>query len=121
MNPQLLIKVPTLSVLFGIKLVFPAIASFCKENGIKGLYPYTDQTMLHDSTFHARQFNPLAGINEDPVTGVAGAALAGSYGKDCIIEQGHCMNAFGRMFIRIDLSIQVSGHAVKADTRYVEL
>lgn len=54
--------------------------------------------MDEDSDFHTRQFNPLAGINEDPITGVAAGAL-GCYivkhrlseKKTFVVEQGYAI------------------------------
>lgn len=55
--------------------------------------------------FLARQFNPKAGVNEDPVTGVAAGAL-GAYCfqllKDrdpFVVEQGHCLGKIGRIYV----------------------
>lgn len=110
--PKLLIKLSNLKTLFKLQPKFQEISHFCQATGIRGFYPYTQETLLPDSTFHARQFNPWAGIDEDPITGVAGAALGAWYGKNCIIEQGHCMGAFGRMFVEVDESIRVGGQAV---------
>ncbi|MER2606479.1 MAG: PhzF family phenazine biosynthesis protein [Siculibacillus sp.] len=41
------------------------------------VYVYCRETMLHDSTFHARMFDVGFGIVEDPATGSAAAAFAG--------------------------------------------
>lgn len=119
--PKLLIKLPTLNSLLSLQPNFSEIAQFCKKTGIKGFYPFTQETLLLDSTFHARQFNPLAGIDEDPVTGVAGAALGARYGKNCIIEQGYSMNAFGRMFIEVADTIKIGGHAVNFKKISIEI
>lgn len=84
--PKLLINLSNLKTLFKLEPKFTQISAFCEETGIRGFYPFTPETLFADSTFHARQFNPWAGINEDPITGVAGAALGAWFGRDCIIE-----------------------------------
>lgn len=119
--PKLLIKVSNLNTLFELQPKFQEISHFCKTTGIRGFYPFTQETLLPDSTFHARQFNPLAGIDEDPITGIAGAALGAWYGKNCIIEQGSCMNAFGRMYIEVNETIRVGGHAVTSADICIEI
>lgn len=119
--PKLLIKLSRLDTLLKLQPKFTEISDFCQRTGIRGLYPYTQETLLTDSTFHARQFNPWAGINEDPITGVAGAALGAWYGKNCIIEQGHSMNAFGKMFIEVADTIKVGGQAVNAKNIFIEI
>lgn len=42
------------------------------------VYIYCRATEEHDSDFHARMFGPIMGIDEDPATGAAAAALAGA-------------------------------------------
>lgn len=119
--PKLLIGLSNLNTLFKLRPKFQEISHFCQTTGIRGFYPFTQETLLEDSTFHARQFNPLAGIDEDPITGVAGAALGAWYGKSCIIEQGYCMNAFGRMFVQVDDIIKVGGHAATFADMCIEI
>ncbi|CAN5124164.1 PhzF family phenazine biosynthesis protein [soil metagenome] len=119
--PKLLIGLPTLNSLFNLQPNFLEIAEFCQKTGIRGFYPFTQETLLSDSTFHARQFNPWAGISEDPITGVAGAALGAWFGKNCIIEQGHCMNAFGRMFVEVADTVKVGGQAVNFKNISIEI
>ena len=84
--PKLLIKLSNLNTLFKLQPKFTEISAFCEKTGIRGFYPFTQETLFSDSSFHARQFNPWSGINEDPITGVAGAALGAWFGKDCIIN-----------------------------------
>lgn len=73
--PKLFIGLPSLDALFNLKPKFQEISHYCQTTGIRGFYPFTQETLLKNSTFHARQFNPFAGIDEDPITGIAGAAL----------------------------------------------
>ena len=71
---KLIIPVKSLDILYGIKPDLDGIKEYCKRTETKGFYPFTFETK-ENSDFHVRQFNPLAGINEDPITGVAAGAL----------------------------------------------
>lgn len=118
-TPKLIIGVDSLKTLLGIRPDMEGIKAYCKEHLVKGFYPFTTETMNEDSDFHARQFNPAAGIDEDPITGVAAGAL-GAYAvehkisdkKDFIIEQGYCMNKGGKMYVTVDDKVKVGGYAV---------
>lgn len=102
-TPKLMIPVNSLETLFEIKPDLEGIRKYCQNNAVKGFYPFTFETIEKDSDFHARQFNPLAGIDEDPITGVAAGALGAYVVKykllnknKFIIEQGYCMNRGGK-------------------------
>lgn len=78
------------------------------------VYVYCRETMLHDSTFHARMFDVDTGIIEDPATGSAAAAFAGPIARFDTptkgthhqrIEQGFEM---GRPSL-IDLTLEMNG------------
>jgi PhzF family phenazine biosynthesis protein len=106
-TPKLLIPIKTLEDLFAIKPNLDAIAEYCKKSGARGFYPFTLETKKAKSDFHTRQFNPLAGIAEDPVTGVAAGALAGYLKKYKILdkekyigEQGYVINSPGEIVVR---------------------
>ena len=118
-TPKLLVGIASLESLFSIRPDFEAIKEFSLRSGSRGIYAFTPQTMQASSDFHARQFNPIAGINEDPVTGVAAAAL-GAYvkkhgllnKKQFIVEQGHVLNKFGKIFVNLEDGIEIGGFAV---------
>ena len=108
-TPKLLIPIKTLEDLFAIKPDLDGIAEYCTEIGGRGFYPFTLETKNPDSDFHARQFNPQDGIAEDPVTGVAAAALTAYFRKYEIItknrligEQGYIINKPGEIVIEIE-------------------
>ena len=117
-TPKLIVGVDSLKTLFGIKPDMEGIRAYCKEHLVKGFYLFTTETVDEDSDFHARQFNPLAGIDEDPITGVAAGAL-GAYAveykisdkKDFVVEQGYCMNKAGKMYVSVGDKIKVGGYA----------
>jgi PhzF family phenazine biosynthesis protein len=116
---KLLIPLKSREVLFAIQPNFAGIMSYCKANNVRGFYPFTLDTIDPNSDFHARQFNPLLGINEDPITGVAAGAL-GSYAvkhkllpkQTFVIEQGYIMDKPGKMYVEIGPEVTVGGYAV---------
>ncbi len=118
-TPKLIIGVDSLKTLIGIRPDMEGIKVYCKEHLVKGFYPFTTETMDEDSDFHARQFNPAAGIDEDPITGVAAGAL-GAYAvehkisdkKEFTIEQGYCMEKGGKIHVTVDDKVKVGGYAV---------
>ncbi len=127
-SPKLIIPIDSLQTLFQIQPDFNGISEYCKYSGARGFYPYTTQTINPESDFHARQFNPLAGINEDPVTGIAAGAL-GAYIKhhqlsnknQFIIEQGALLHKLGTIFVDTTFKILVGGYAVKIDEQEVNI
>ncbi|OGI36044.1 MAG: hypothetical protein A2283_09855 [Lentisphaerae bacterium RIFOXYA12_FULL_48_11] len=118
-TPKLMVGVNSLETLFSIKPYLEGIEMYCKEHLVKGFYPFTLETKEKDSDFHARQFNPLAGIAEDPITGVAAGAL-GAYAvkhkisdkNNFVIEQGYCMDKGGKMYVTVEDKAKVGGYAV---------
>lgn len=119
-TPKLIIPVRSLDLLFAINPDLEGIAKYCKERKARGFYPFTLETQDKDSDFHARQFNPLAGINEDPITGVAAGSLAcyvrdhGISDKDSfIVEQGYVLGKGGKIFVDISSGVKVGGYAVE--------
>lgn len=126
--PKLMIPIKSRGRLFAIKPNLRGISQYCKEKSIRGFYAFTQDTMSKDADFHARQFNPLAGVNEDPITGVAAGAL-GAYTvkykvspkRTFIVEQGYIMNKAGEISVTIDDDVQVGGFAVTYDSRDIDL
>ena len=106
-------------------------AAWTAPFGKDGAFLYTRETEGHDHSFRARMFAPFLGIEEDPATGSAVAALAGPVHDfdalpdgmhTAIIEQGFEM---GRpSLIRLDMSVsggalalvRIGGHAVQVMT-----
>ncbi|MDP4001410.1 MAG: PhzF family phenazine biosynthesis protein [bacterium] len=128
-TPKLIIPMKSLDSLFAIKPDLKGISEYCKETGAQGFYPFSLETKKSDSDFHARQFNPLAGIDEDPVTGIAAAVLA-QYLKDYHIieksslvgEQGYIINKPGEIVIEMtDSELWVGGYAVEYEDKTIEL
>jgi trans-2,3-dihydro-3-hydroxyanthranilate isomerase len=78
------------------------------------VYMFCRQTVQNGNAFHARMFAPNAGVNEDPATGSAAAAMAGyipTFDKlsdgshPLVIEQGFEM---GRPSL-IELTLKIAG------------
>ncbi len=115
-TPKLMIPIDSLKTLQAIQPNLEGIAAYTKA---RGFYPFTAETLDPKADFQARQFNPAAGINEDPLTGVAAGAL-GCYAKkynlvskeQIVIEQGYTMNMGGQMFVDVSDGVKVGGYAV---------
>lgn len=89
---------------------------------------YCRDTVNHDCAFHARMFAPDSGIEEDPATGSAVAALTGAIVRHDAppsgahrywIEQGIEMGRPSRMRLEVEVeggairSARIGGHAVR--------
>jgi PhzF family phenazine biosynthesis protein len=126
-RPKLLIPLPDYKVLDACERNDNALGELCKVNGLTGLYPYTCQARNPAVDLEARQFPFGVGFVEDPVTGVAMAALGGylvSSGiirqrTHLVIEQGHAMGCPGRAEIDIGIEqgiisrVLITGEAIR--------
>lgn len=74
-RPKLFIPIINRDILYGIKPNFDNMADYCIRKSITGFHLFTFDTHLSDSITTARHFAPSAGVNEDPVTGIAAGAL----------------------------------------------
>lgn len=119
-SPKLMIPIKNLDSLFAIKPNLEGISKYCSESEVHGFYPLTTETKDGNSDFHARQFNPLAGITEDPITGAAAGAL-GAYSvkhkvlgdkKSFVVEQGYILSKGGKVYVEIGDNVEVGGFAV---------
>jgi trans-2,3-dihydro-3-hydroxyanthranilate isomerase len=106
----------------------PVREAWADAFGNDGAYLYTRETEGHDHQFRARMFAPMHGIDEDPATGSAVAALAGPVhhfdappdGEHvALVEQGYEM---GRpSLIRLEMvvskgalqTVRIGGDAVR--------
>jgi len=103
------------------------IKDICKKYGVGSIHTFTFDTIESDSIYHARNFAPLYGINEDPVTGTANGAVC-SYlfsnkiisKKEIICEQGDIINRSGRVYINMkNNDIRVGGKAKFVEEREI--
>lgn len=116
-------------VLKTIKPDFEKIKDICKRLGAGSFHLFTFNTVEPGSTYHARNFCPLYGVNEDPVTGTANGAVSSYLVKHCIIkgkklicEQGDVIGRPGRVFVEVDGNVvKVGGRARIVEEREIEL
>ena len=113
------ICINSLDILKEINPDFGLVKTLCTQLGVGSMHVYTFDTFDENSLYHARNFAPLYGINEDPVTGTANGAVC-SYlyqskkitENNVICEQGDIIGRPGRVFVEIDQkSIKVGGTA----------
>lgn len=117
-TPKLLIPVQDAATLQAIRPDLEGIRWFCEGKGCYGLYPFY-QNHAGGFDFEARQFNPRMGIAEDPVTGVAAAAL-GAYVRrytlierdSLVVRQGYHMHRGGEIHVTCTNPIRIGGYAV---------
>jgi PhzF family phenazine biosynthesis protein len=113
------ICVDTFETLRSIKPNYEKIKKICLELGVGSFHLFTFDTIESDSLYHARNFAPLYGINEDPVTGTANGAVCSYLLKNGIIkdrnlicEQGDIIGRPGRVFVEIgNNNVKVGGKA----------
>jgi PhzF family phenazine biosynthesis protein len=95
------------------------IKNLCKQLNCGSFHVFTFETIEPSSVYHARNFAPCYGINEDPVTGTANGAVT-SYlihheiikKKKVVCEQGDIIGRSGRVFVEIKGdTVEVGGKA----------
>lgn len=129
-EPTIIVPVPSLESLFGIKPNFGRIKLLEQRHHNGLLYVFTTETIAKESTAHARMFAPLDGINEEAATGVASGALACYMYRHglarnplrFVFEQGYCLGSpseiLGRLKIRANQisDVTIGGAAVVKGT-----
>jgi len=111
--------VKSFDILKAINPDFKKIKKLCSRFGIGSFHLFTFDTVESDSIYHARNFAPIYGVNEDPVTGTANGAVCSYLIKNKIVkdrnlicEQGDIMGRPGRVFVEIDRDgVKVGGRA----------
>ncbi|TWD58231.1 trans-2,3-dihydro-3-hydroxyanthranilate isomerase [Agrobacterium vitis] len=89
--PYLLIPVNNLAAVEGVEFdpqLWERTVPFC-EGALSSAYVYCRGGVHHASHFHARMFSPDMGMNEDPATGSAAAALSGAIKHFDGLADGH--------------------------------
>jgi PhzF family phenazine biosynthesis protein len=108
---------------------FEEVKKICQSIGVGSFHVFTFETIELNSMYHARNFAPVYGINEDPVTGTANGAVS-SYlikhkiikDKSLICEQGDIIGRPGRVFVNMNNDvIMVGGKARIAQEREIEV
>lgn len=123
------ICVTSLNVLKTVKPNFQKIAFQCKKLHTGSFHVFTFETIEPNSTYHARNFPPLYGINEDPVTGTANGAVSAylihhNYMKPgiSVVEQGDIIGRPGRVIVDITRKkVKVGGIATLVETKTLEV
>ncbi len=108
-------------------MLWEKVAPFA-EGAMASAYVYCRGGTHHQARFHTRMFSPEMGIAEDPATGAAAAALAGTIRHfdalpdghhPLLIEQGVEMGRPSYIHLHIDVKdgeigrARIGGHAVK--------
>lgn len=109
----------SINTLKSMKPDFHQIKNICDKLGVGSFHVFTFETIEKNSVYHARNFAPPYGINEDPVTGTANGAVSSYLIKNNIIsknklvcEQGDIIGRPGRVLVEIDDDIvKVGGKA----------
>jgi len=123
------ICIKSFDILKKIKPDFQKIKKICNDLGIGSFHLFTFETLEHASVYHARNFAPIYGVNEDPVTGTANGAVCGYLLKNRIIqennllcEQGDIMGRPGRVFVEINKNVvKVGGRAKIVEEKEIKL
>ena len=113
-------------LLEGLEPDLPQIAELCRRLGTVSVYAYAPVGV---NRFAARDFAPLVGIPEDPVTGSAAGALLGLLASEGrlpvragrasgVVYQGHVLGTPGEVEVEVELrgdrvgTVHVGGCAV---------
>lgn len=123
--------IKSFDILKTIKPDFEKMKYICKGLGTGSFHLYTFDTIEPESAYHARNFCPSYGVNEDPVTGTANGAVSSYLIKHGIIkknrficEQGDIISRPGRVFVDVEIDkdlVKVGGKARIVEEREIEL
>jgi PhzF family phenazine biosynthesis protein len=116
-------------VLKNMRPDFKKVKKLCETVNAGSIHVYTFETIEPTSCYHARNFAPVYGVNEDPVTGTANGAVCGYLTKHKIIEaksmiceQGDIIGRPGRVSVEIDNNtVKVGGKARIAQEKEIEV
>jgi PhzF family phenazine biosynthesis protein len=121
--------IKSFDILKKIKPDFEKVKRICKNLGVGSFHVFTFETLEEKSAYHARNFPPLYGINEDPVTGTANGAVCSFLIKNNIVkehslicEQGDIIGRSGRVYVEINENIvKVGGRAKIVGEKEIDL
>jgi PhzF family phenazine biosynthesis protein len=119
--------VKSFDILKAINPDFEKIKKLCSRFRVGSFHLFTFDTIESNSTYHARNFAPVYGVNEDPVTGTANGAVCSYLIKNKIVkdrnlicEQGDIMGRPGRVFVEIDGDgVKIGGKARVVEEREI--
>jgi PhzF family phenazine biosynthesis protein len=121
--------VKTFEILQNMHPDFQKVKSICRKMNTDSFHVFTFETLEPESAYHARNFAPLYGIDEDPVTGTANGAIS-SYlhqhkiikDKHFICEQGDIIGRPGRVYVEIDTDqVRVGGRAKIVEEKTIDI
>ncbi|MBD3189428.1 MAG: PhzF family phenazine biosynthesis isomerase [Candidatus Heimdallarchaeota archaeon] len=108
-NPKLLIPIANKEMTDALVPKFDALERLCRRLKITGVHLYTFDTYLEGTNCYTRHFAPLVGVPENPVSGMANAALGAFLVKQeffpagrLIIEQGESLLRPGKVEVEIE-------------------
>ncbi len=121
--------VKSFDILQVMKPNFDQIKRICTEKKLGSFHVFTFETIEKTSAYHARNFAPCYGINEDPVTGTANGAVSNYLVQNGIIdekklvcEQGDIIGRSGRVFVEIENDVvRVGGKAKLVEEKEIEV
>lgn len=115
------VPIDLFSSLINAEVNLGKIEELTEAHGADGLYAFTFDTLGPESALHARMWAPSIGVQEDPVTGTASAAVAAYLERynaldpdqtSLVFEQGHAIDRPGTVRVQTDDVIQVGGEGV---------
>jgi PhzF family phenazine biosynthesis protein len=122
------ICIDSFKTLKNIKPNFEKIKKICLKLSVGSIHLFTFDTIESNSVYHARNFAPLYGINEDPVTGTANGSICYYLLKNKIIkdkylkcEQGDIIGRPGRVLVDIEKSrVKIGGIAKIVEEKEID-
>lgn len=107
-SPKLLIPIANKEMTDALVPKFDALERLCRRLKITGVHLYTFDTYLEGTNCYTRHFAPIAGVPENPVSGLANAALGAFLVKQeffpagkIVIEQGESLLRPGKVEVEI--------------------
>ncbi len=118
-SPKLIVPISNRKILFNMVPNLELIIQWCKKYFVNGIYAYSKDVENVNSSYVARNFNPLFSHQEDIATGVAAAALCKLISKNkkklvanYIVEQGSNLRRPSKIYISITKkNIEIKGEA----------
>lgn len=121
----------SLDIMKKLKPDFEKIKTVCHKLNVGSFHLFTFETIESSSVYHARNFAPVYGVNEDPVTGTANGAVCSYLVKNGVIknnkimicEQGDIIGRPGRVFVEIKNNniVKVGGKAKVVEEKEIEV
>lgn len=121
--------IKSLDTLKALQPDFNAIAALCQQVHVGSLHVFSFETLDPQSVYHARNFAPLYGVNEDPVTGTANGAVCSYLMKHHLVrkhhficEQGDFIGKPGRVFVELyHDEVKVGGKATIVQEKAIDV